>query len=304
MRCVWWVVRGSHLQAVLPKEQSAGCANSCTPTPTAHARVHAKTRIGAVRPLEQQEERVASDLRKVDEARASEKAEDVALHLAGADHQKVFGRLPVLPRPSKLLLQHLVVDAAARQLLAFLLAGLDQLQRRPHARLREAVPYTKPAGVLAQEGAKLVDEDDLLGVAAGVHEAHFAARPEELLGWAEALGDAHAEADHARALRIAPPVERANLWDVSVVVDGEGAKLRRHAARVRLHHEVERHIALVHVCRVGLHLHPAVGVRRLDADVKQATLAAAAVGRAPGGGESEAEAVHGQRRRRRLRVFL
>mmetsp|Transcript_27703 Transcript_27703/g.81060 ORF Transcript_27703/g.81060 Transcript_27703/m.81060 type:complete len:239 (+) Transcript_27703:158-874(+) len=43
MRCVWWVVRGSHLQAVLPKEQSAGCANSCTPTPMAHARVHAKS---------------------------------------------------------------------------------------------------------------------------------------------------------------------------------------------------------------------------------------------------------------------
>ena len=124
--------------------------------------------------------------------------------------------------------------------------------------------------------------------------SHLGPRLEQRLRRAQALGDPHAEAHHAHALRVAPPVERADLRHVGIRVHRQRAKLLRHAARVRLDHQVERLVGGVHVRRVRPHEHLAVGISRLDSHMEHPALAIAAAGRAKGGGERESESVHGQ----------
>ena len=124
--------------------------------------------------------------------------------------------------------------------------------------------------------------------------SYLAPRLKQRLRRAQTLGDSHAEAHHAHALRVATPVERTDLRYVGIRIYRQRTQLLRHAARVRLDHQVERLVGGVHVRRVRPHEHLAIGIRRLDPHVEHPALAIAAAGRTKGGGEREAESMHSQ----------
>ena len=151
--------------------------------------------------------------------------------------------------------------------------------------VKSSPPYTLPA------------DRRVLGSLVREPASYLASRLEQRLRRAQALGDPHAEAHHAHALRVAPPVESTDLRHVGIRIHRQRAQLLRHAARVRLDHQLERLVGGVHVRRVRPHEHLAIGIWRLDPHVYHPALTIAAAGRAKGGREREAESVHGQCRR-------